>query len=666
MKRIGAFLLLALAASGAFVFFSSETFGCGPLPVIRTYLERNFWQPLTRGAGDLFDRGDRPAPIGQPFAGFGPKSRDSALEGARAAYRPLADGCPDPEAPGGGAGPFARARRAIAQARQGKPAALDAAELTLLEAKIDLREAECQGNDTQLLSRSRQGLESVLSLETSPALASEARGWLGRVLYLSGDHVRAAKIYLDELLRPESIHTRDSLLLSLRMLYPHDGTYRQLSTRLEEFFDTPEHALFALTLVTNPREDFEESVSERKEIARKVEQAVKRHPELFGKGESSDRVALALMRAALFAGDQKGVLRYARRVARGSRVAESPDFLWFLGAAHHLEGNHQEAAKAFRSLVRTKTADTRFRMMGWQGLAVSAGFLGNNPEKLDALLHHWVLERQSWESETTNSWDFSLFCWRDSKDLAYALDVELPVEALETYLAGNWASQKLEFWHYGPGRDDWRELKYSGRALVAYSLAVRYARLERYADASRLYEKAGSPRRLRRMEALSAIYASASSAGGGLEAKLAYAEFLSKHSTQVFFNDRLWGGMQRYVLEGPENEDGEPVPAAESATAARDREFLDAQEEYWRAALVCREVARTSDDPLLKRRAASTALSALARIRLDRFRREKEIREMKKEFLAIARNSSGAAPLALLFPGIHADTSADPELQAFR
>jgi tetratricopeptide (TPR) repeat protein len=649
MKRtvlgLTAFLLTGLLV----LVWGTDSDGCGPLPVIRGYLERGFWQPITRSAFHLFRDQKTPQKPGNPFAGFGADSGNRALQSARAAYRELASEClggtPETEP----SGSFEKGRKAIQKALAADPKPEERAELELLSAKVDLREAECTGNDPILLAAARVKLESFIHSNPAAALASEARGWLGRIFFLTGDHVRAAKIYLDEFSLPDSVHSKDSLILSLRLIYPHDGTDRKLSEHLDEFFDTPEHALFAVTLVTNPRMDFEGTLPERAEIARRIREAVKRHPGLFGKSDASDHLALALMRAALFSGDEAAALQSARQVRGGSATTRNPDFLWMLAAAHHLTKNDREAREAFLQLTALPDLDPRYLVMGLQGLAVSAGSLGRYEEQLDASLRHVFLERQLTQApDVYNTVDFDLFHWRDSKDMAYLIDIELPVEVLESYLKGKWPSQSLVFMNGALMDGEWVDMKYSGADLVRYSLAVRYARVERYADAERLYSRARSWRRVRRMRRISELHRAASAPEAGSGARLAYAEFLANHSTQVFFNDRIWNGVQRYVLATESTCEGTTEPEEDShedlrddpAVCARDRSFLDAQEEYWRAARLLGEIAREESTGADRDRAARKGIWSLSRINTERFGREKEITSLRKEFLASLKKPS--------------------------
>jgi hypothetical protein len=73
---------------------------------------------------------------------------------------------------------------------------------------------------------------------------------------------------------------------------------------------------------------------------------------------------------------------------------------------------------------------------------------------------------------------------------------------------------------------------------------------------------------------------------------------------------------------------------------ARDRSFLDAQEEYWRAARLLGEIAREESTGADRDRAARKGIWSLSRINTERFGREKEITSLRKEFLASLKKPS--------------------------
>src|SRR5262249_42708287 len=194
------------------------------------------------------------------------------------------------------------------------------------------------------LERAREKLSSFIEGVPDAALRSEARGWLGRVHYIRHEYPAAAKIYLDELALADSNLGSNVLTNSLRMMFPYNGSDANLEDHLEEMFDTPAHALFAVQLVTNPVWSDPE-LKTRSEAARKVIAALERHRELFRRGTDSDALALALMRAALHRGDGAATLRYGALVPQRSAARDSSEYLWLTAAGSVLERNHAAAVK---------------------------------------------------------------------------------------------------------------------------------------------------------------------------------------------------------------------------------------------------------------------------------------------------------------------------------
>jgi hypothetical protein len=103
-----------------------------------------------------------------------------------------------------------------------------------------------------LLRSAQSKLEMFLQSAATPEFQSEARGWLARIHFLLGDQTAAGKMYLDELNRNGSNLSRNSLLDSLYLTYGHDGG-PQLAADIDQYFDTAEHAAFAVQMLTNPR-----------------------------------------------------------------------------------------------------------------------------------------------------------------------------------------------------------------------------------------------------------------------------------------------------------------------------------------------------------------------------------------------------------------------------
>jgi len=104
-------------------------------------------------------------------------------------------------------------------------------------------------------------------------------------------------------------------------------------------------------------------------------------------------------------------------------------------------------------------------------------------------------------------------------DLNLLLDAEAPVEALRSFL--------LKY----PKVPDVR--------LVQYALAVRLARENEYDEAAEVYTSIGAKTRASRMRQLASLSGDVRN-----EAKYKMAEYHAANSDRIYFNDRLWGGLQ--------------------------------------------------------------------------------------------------------------------------
>ncbi len=150
---------------------------------------------------------------------------------------------------------------------------------------------------------------------------------MAHVHYVLREYPAAAKIYIDELHRPESNLSRETLINSLKLVLQHKGHFE---SQLEEYFDTPRHALIVVNLLA----DFDRStprdardVSRTARISRRLIRALQERKQLFREGEESDQLALTLMRCALVAGDPPAVLEFAGRIDDSAGVPRDRLFL---------------------------------------------------------------------------------------------------------------------------------------------------------------------------------------------------------------------------------------------------------------------------------------------------------------------------------------------------
>jgi hypothetical protein len=166
-----------------------------------------------------------------------------------------------------------------------------------------------------------------------------------------------------------------------------------------------------------------------------------------------------------------------------------------------------------------------------------------------------------------------------------------------------------------------------GARLVRYSLAVRYSRENRYDEAARIYDSIRATWRAPRIRRLAELYREANREDLTTEerqhAKYKLAEFLSANPSRVYFNDQLWGGMQRYALTA--STEGRVTREEREALIAGERKLKDDQEERWRAYLILREIIRDGGRTQDGRKAAELAVLCLRGIS-ERFGRAEEIR----------------------------------------
>jgi hypothetical protein len=607
----------------------------GPDYTLRAYLNSRFWQPLaktTREAWPGAARGTRKE--GVVFAGMG-CSLEGRTRGAHCAYSELEEWMrefpqliwEDPRQ-GGTARRLAQARRALDEARAARLSPEEAEELLLVACKVELRAAEM---GEARLSDVKAQLRAFLAKARVPRLASEARGWLARVHYLMGERHPAAKIYLRELVDSDSVFDEQSLLLSLRMVFPYNGSSAALADHLEEYFDHPRHALFVVNLVTNPVYADEKELSARQEIGRKVLAALETHESLFAAGADSEALALALMRAALYQGDFERARVFAGRLPAESARRAGPEFHWTAAAAAMLGGREEEAEPHLRAVAESRRAPWQYRDAALQGLVGVYLRLGRAPEAIEA-----AFRREAWARTATapvqeeRPWS-EVLPWIEGHfgrvwlmDLPYLLDFHASDDDLRATLSRLGSR---------PAQD-----------VVTYALAVRHARREEYREAARLFARVQAWTRESRMREAARLHAAASGSGGSgrarLEARYRYASFLADHSTQVFFDDRLWHGFQRYALMGRACDlcSRAPTdlmdPATRGSVLEQERRVLDAQEERWRAYLLLEALAQEAGPTPLGRRAAVKALEALDGINTERFGRDGDVRAARKRLVA--------------------------------
>jgi hypothetical protein len=510
--------------------------------------------------------------------------------------------------------------KAVADARSASPSLSrrEREELDLIDAKIDLRLGSPEYPER--LQRAKSKLQTFLRTARDPLWRSEARGWLAHIYYTIGDQTAAGKIYLDELNRRDSNLSRETLLSSLSLTYGYDG-YDKLLANLEDYFDTPDHAAFAISMVTNPRWNRQGNTpefSERNQAAlvqaaappwESINALLLKHDRLFTTERGSALLTELGMRVALRAAQPEAVLKIVANTPDAASVRTQPDFLWMFASANFLLHNFEAAEQPLLALFNSRKADIGQRTAAAYALCGVYSKTGNFVEQIRMAL--WLRsshEGTPWDQPSASVSDMTVYWAMSGFDLGLLLDVEAPEQALRTFIDKYSAAKRIR--------------------LVQYSLAVRLARAEEYAESAVVYDKIGAHARASRMRRLAALKTDAERPGGNtivqLEAKYKLAQFLSDNSTGVYFNNTLWRGFQRYALIA-EN-DSRLTRDERHRYIEAERQLRDQQEEYWRAYQLLRDVVRESGGAPVGRRAAELALRCLRRINTERFGREEEIR----------------------------------------
>jgi len=581
-------------------------FACGYDDTLREYLDAHFWLPFSKRVQHFEKRNVRR--ISVPFAGMVRAADDSPLARLRAAYQEISQPVSTPFDP-------AKLQGALAAARADPLlASREREEVDLIDAKIDMRSGQAEEPD--LLRRSEKKLEEFLRTARTPEFQSEARGWLAHIHFLLGEQTEAGKIYLDELNRNGSNLSRETVLNSLKMTYGYDGG-PELLAHLEDYFDTPEHAAFAIQLATNPHWDRYNrqygrpgtSTDNALQSYARIRSLLEKHSDLLKSQAGANALALLGMRTALRMGDPTAAQKIGEMVPAGAAIREEPDFNWMLASAHFLSRDYAGAEAPLLSVFHSSRSSDSQKAAAAYGLCGVYEKAKNTVEQIRFAL--WLRKGRSgnpWDlSYASGIEDQSVYFAASGWDLDLLLDAEASIEELMAFLD-----------------------KYSDVPdvrIVRYSLAVRLTRENRYDEAAQIYESIHAIVRAPRTRQLAALYQEANrtdfSSQKLLEAKYKLAEFLSANPNRIYFNDALWYGLQRNAL----------IASSDSRLTLEERQLLmnserklkDDQEERWRAYLILRDVVQGAGKTNLGRKAAQLALRCLRGIS-DRFDRQDEIR----------------------------------------
>jgi hypothetical protein len=463
------------------------------------------------------------------------------------------------------------------------------------------------------LQSAKKKLEAFLRTARTPEFLSEARGWLAHIHYLLGDQTAAGKIYLDELNRTGSNLSRETLLNSLQMTYGYDGGPKLLA-HLGEYFDTPEHAAFAIQLVTNPHWQSSDARFEHPESVdqsyAQIRDLLEKHRDLLQSNTGANALSLLAMRTALRMGDPLGAKKIAEMTPADAAIRSQPDFNWMLASSQFLSREYAAAEHPLLALFRSSRSSNNQRAAAAYGLCGVYRKTGNIEEQLRFALwlHTAVHKAETYLRVPSGVEDLSVYWAASGWDLNLLLDTEASIDALRSFVNRN------------PDLADIR--------LVKYSLAVRLTRETQYQEAADIYQAINAVLRAPRMRQLAALNQEANrtdlTGQQSQEARYRLAEFISANPDRIYFNDALWGGLQRYAFQA--SSDSRLTRAERQALIDGERRLKDEQEERWRAYLILRDVVRDAGETDLGRRAAVLAVRCLRGIS-DRFERQEEIRK---------------------------------------
>lgn len=599
-----------------FMFVLAFLRACPFDDTLREYLDAHFWLPFSKFPSALIKRNVRR--ISVPYAGMLKAQGDAPIEKLRTAYQEISQPDAAPFKPTSLPQSLTTARQALAATRADRSlTGKEREETDLIDAKIDMRSGE--PDEPEPLRSAKKKLEQFLTTARTPEFLSEARGWLAHVDYLLGDQTAAGKIYLDELNRSGSNLSRETLLNSLSMNYGYDGG-PELLEHLEKYFDTPEHASFAIQLVTNPHSDrgrlqYDKQlprVDNTREAYPRIQSLLEKHSDLLKSEPGANALALLGMRTALRMGDPPAALKVAEMVPSKSAIRAEPDFDWMLASAHFLSHDYTAAERPLLDLFHSSLSSESQKSAAAYGLCGVYQKLHNPVEQIHFAL--WLLSaarKYQIFAETPNVADQSIYWATSGWDLNLLLDLEAPIDVLEVFL------RKY------PDLPDTR--------VVKYSLAVRMARENRYEEAAQIFEGINALRRAPRMRQLATLYQQANRTDLSpvqlQEAKYAMGEFIGTNPNRIYYND-LWNRYQGYALTA--STDSRLTRQERQTLMDGERILRDEQEERWRAYLILRDVVRESENTVLGRDAARVALHCLRGIN-ERFGRQDEIRDAESE-----------------------------------
>ncbi len=594
-SRIGWLLVISLGLGWA----------CAYDDTLRAYLDARFWLPYSRTPASFAKKNVRRT--AEPYAGM--------VTSDNVSLRKLMEGYAKISEPGTVFVP-ATLQQLVAAARGDTSLTPNQREeVWLIDAKIEMRAADMSGDS---FDSAEKKLKDFIRTARMPQFLSEARGWLAYIYHRDGRQTEAGKIYLDELNRNGSNLSPKVLLNSLKMTYGYDGG-PELLAHLDEYFDTPEHAAFAIQLVTNPHWDADQDLLRTQDPAQtqktyqQITELLERHAALLHSDSGATALGNLSMRVALRMGDPARAIQIAAEVPSDSAIRKDPDFNWMLGSANFLTHDYAAAEKPLLALFNSAPMNLA-KYSAAYGLSGVYRKTGNVNEQIRYAL--WLDANKEARMDPPAGPDRfglpSVYFAFSGFDLGLLMEDEASVEELKDFLKQN--------------------PNLPGIRVVKYSLAVRLARENRFAESAEIYESIHQTRRGPRMRQLQKLQATATTSEGKYE----LADFINNNANRIFYNDSLWYGLQRAALIAPT--DQRLTRHERDALIAKERELRDQQEEHWRAYLILQEVVDSEKKSALGRKAALLAIRCLDGIATDRFGRKDEIRKAQRQLIAGLRH----------------------------
>jgi hypothetical protein len=352
--------------------------------------------------------------------------------------------------------------------------------------------------------------------------------------------------------------SRETLLNSLHMNYGYDGG-QELLDHLAEYFDTPEHAAFAIQLATNPH--WHEDVNAGKTYSR-IKALLETHKSLLESNTGSNALALLTMRTALRMGDPPAARKISEAVPPDAPIRSDPDFNWMSASAFFLTREFAAAEQPLLALFHSPRASIDQKSAAAYGLCGVYWKTGNVTEQLRFALWLHAEDRTTQRyADVANLADLSVYWASSGWDLGMLLEAEAPLDTLAQFIREH------------PDLPDIR--------LVKYSLAVRLTRENRYQEAADIYESIHALRRAARIRQLAALYQETVRTDltdpQRQQTKYNFAEFISANPDRIYFNDALWRGFQRDAFQA--SIDVRLTKAEREALLASERKVRDEQEE---------------------------------------------------------------------------------------